>query len=83
MTSLTFETPIDLSKGNRARTNRAPVVAILATDTDFHDRLLEHFPHFPQAGDMSSERTSSETSRENPTPPSRSAASSSAHVLLG
>lgn len=41
-----------MSEGNRAKTNSAPVVAILAADTDFHDRLPEHFPHFPEARDM-------------------------------
>ena len=41
-----------MSEGNRAKTNSAPVVAILAADTDFHDRLPQHFPHFPEARDM-------------------------------
>lgn len=41
-----------MSDGNRAKTNSAPIVAILAADTDFHDRLPEHFPHFPEARDM-------------------------------
>jgi len=38
--------------GNRAKTEAAPLVAVLAADTDFHDRLPEHFPHFPEARDM-------------------------------
>ena len=41
-----------VSQVNRAKTNSAPLVAILAADTDFHDRLPEHFPHFPEARDM-------------------------------
>ena len=41
-----------LSEGNRAKTVGAPLVAVLAADTDFHDRLPEHFPHFPEARDM-------------------------------
>lgn len=41
-----------MSEGNRAKTTGAPLVAVLAADTDFHDRLPEHFPHFPEARDM-------------------------------
>ncbi|MGZ5369636.1 MAG: malonic semialdehyde reductase [Aeromicrobium sp.] len=41
-----------MSEGNRAKTAIAPLVAVLAADTDFHDRLPEHFPHFPEARDM-------------------------------
>ncbi|MEO6472068.1 MAG: malonic semialdehyde reductase [Aeromicrobium sp.] len=41
-----------LSEGNRAKTEAAPLVAVLAADTDFHDKLPEHFPHFPGARDM-------------------------------
>lgn len=41
-----------MSEGNRAKTAAAPLVAVLAADTDFHDRLPEHFPHFAEARDM-------------------------------
>ena len=38
-----------LSAGNRDKTADAPLVAVLAYDVDFHDRLPEVFPHFPGA----------------------------------
>ena len=38
-----------MSEGNRAKTGRAPLVAILSADLDFHERLPEVFPHFPGA----------------------------------
>ena len=41
-----------MSEGNRAKTRTAPLIAILAADTDFHDHLPQHFPHFPEARDM-------------------------------
>lgn len=41
-----------MSEGNRAKTGSAPLVAVLAADTNFHDRLDVHFPHFPGARDM-------------------------------
>ena len=41
-----------LGVSNRAKTESAPLAAILATDTNFHDRLSEVFPHFPGARDM-------------------------------
>ena len=37
-----------MSEGNRAKTNSAPVVAILAADTDFHDRLPSTSRTFPK-----------------------------------
>jgi 3-hydroxypropanoate dehydrogenase len=37
-----------LSEGNRAKTATAPVVAVLATDHDFHDRIPELLPFRPQ-----------------------------------
>jgi 3-hydroxypropanoate dehydrogenase len=40
-----------LSSGNRAKTAAAPMVAILAADTDFHEHLPRVFPHRPQARD--------------------------------
>lgn len=41
-----------MSEGNRAKTASAPLVAVLAVDLDFHDRLAEVFPHFPGARDL-------------------------------
>jgi 3-hydroxypropanoate dehydrogenase len=38
-----------LSPGNRAKTASAPLVAILAADTMFHEHLPRVFPHRPQA----------------------------------
>lgn len=41
-----------MADGNRDKTASAPLVAILAADTDFHERLGETFPHFPGARDL-------------------------------
>ncbi|HWC81461.1 MAG TPA: malonic semialdehyde reductase [Pseudonocardiaceae bacterium] len=41
-----------LSEGNRKKTAQAPLVAILAADTDFHEELPRVFPHAPGAKDM-------------------------------
>lgn len=41
-----------MSEGNRAKTGSAPLVAVLAADTNFHDLLADHFPHFPGARDL-------------------------------
>ncbi|SBT37210.1 malonic semialdehyde reductase [Micromonospora auratinigra] len=38
-----------LSAGNRDKTAAAPLVALLAADTDWHERLPEVFPHRPEA----------------------------------
>jgi 3-hydroxypropanoate dehydrogenase len=38
-----------LGSGNRAKTQAAPLTAILAADTAFHDHLPRVFPHRPQA----------------------------------
>jgi 3-hydroxypropanoate dehydrogenase len=40
-----------LSDGNKEKTAKAPLVAILATDHEFHEELPTQFPHFPQAKD--------------------------------
>lgn len=40
-----------LSEGNRAKAESAPVVAILAADTDFHEHLRELMPQSPGAKD--------------------------------
>ena len=41
-----------MADGNRDKTESAPLVAVLAADTDFHDQLSRTFPHFPGARDM-------------------------------
>lgn len=40
-----------LAEGNRAKAQSAPVVAILAADTDFHENLPRLLPMAPQARD--------------------------------
>ena len=40
-----------MADGNRDKTANAPLVAVLAADTDFHDHLSRTFPHFPGARD--------------------------------
>jgi 3-hydroxypropanoate dehydrogenase len=40
-----------LSEGNRAKTASAPLAAILAADTGFHEHLPVVFPHRPEARD--------------------------------
>lgn len=41
-----------LAAGNRPKSASAPVVAVLAADTDFHDELPRLLPHAPGARDM-------------------------------
>jgi 3-hydroxypropanoate dehydrogenase len=41
-----------MSDGNRDKTANAPLVAILAADTDFHENLSRTFPHFLGAKDL-------------------------------
>jgi 3-hydroxypropanoate dehydrogenase len=41
-----------LADGNKEKTAKAPLVAILAADVDFHDEFHRTFPHFPGARDM-------------------------------
>ncbi len=45
-----------LSPGNRAKTEKAPLVAILAADVEFHETLPQVFPHAPKAKDMFSDQ---------------------------
>ena len=45
----------NMADGNRDKTASAPLVAILAADTDFHDHLERTFPHFPGARDLFSD----------------------------
>jgi 3-hydroxypropanoate dehydrogenase len=39
-------------EGNRAKAASAPLVAVIAADTDFHTTMDVHFPHKPGIGDM-------------------------------
>ena len=41
-----------MSGNNKAKTSVAPLVAVLAADTAFHDELHRTFPHFPGARDL-------------------------------
>ncbi|MBV2152216.1 malonic semialdehyde reductase [Kitasatospora sp. SUK 42] len=41
-----------MADGNKAKTETAPLVAILAADNEFHEELPSQFPHFPQAKDV-------------------------------
>lgn len=41
-----------MSEGNQKKTASAPLVAVLAADTDFHEELPRLFPHFPGARDL-------------------------------
>lgn len=55
-----------LGEGNRAKTAAAPLVAVLAYDVDFHDKLSTVFPHFPGARDLfSDEALRHRTARDN------------------
>jgi len=40
-----------MAEGNREKTASAPLVAVLAADTDFHEHLPRTFPHFAGAKD--------------------------------
>lgn len=44
-----------MSEGNREKTASAPLVAILAADTDFHENLDRTFPHLAGASELFSE----------------------------
>ncbi|MDN4163235.1 malonic semialdehyde reductase [Nocardioides abyssi] len=41
-----------MAEGNREKTAAAPLVAVLAADTDFHEHLTRTFPHFAGAKDV-------------------------------
>ncbi|MBV1855551.1 malonic semialdehyde reductase [Catellatospora tritici] len=49
-----------LSSGNRAKTAAAPLVAVLAADTEFPRRLPELFPHEPRAAEWFGDQTARE-----------------------
>jgi 3-hydroxypropanoate dehydrogenase len=44
-----------MADGNRDKTASAPLVAVLAADTEFHENLARTFPHFPGARSMFAE----------------------------
>ena len=46
-----------MAGGNRARTEAAPLVAVLAADHDFHDDFHKTFPAFPGARDVFSDES--------------------------
>ncbi|MBC7631557.1 malonic semialdehyde reductase [Aeromicrobium sp.] len=56
-----------MAEGNRAKTETAPVVAVVAADVDFHDLMSAHFPPKPDAGEMfaSDEAARAEIARYN------------------
>jgi 3-hydroxypropanoate dehydrogenase len=41
-----------MADGNRDKTESAPLVAVLAADTEFHENLERTFPHFPGAKEL-------------------------------
>ena len=49
-----------LAEGNRAKTASAPLVAILAADTGFHEHLPELLPYVPDAKDRFSDAAARE-----------------------
>lgn len=49
-----------MADGNRDKTANAPLVAILAADTGFHEHLPRTFPHFPGAKDLFSDASARE-----------------------
>lgn len=67
-----------MSGNNKAKTSVAPLVAILAADTAFHDELHRTFPHFPGARDLfaTDDRMREETARLN-------AALQTAYFIIG
>ncbi|MGA8211356.1 MAG: malonic semialdehyde reductase [Nocardioidaceae bacterium] len=57
-----------MADGNRDKTANAPLVAVLAADTAFHDHLPRTFPHFPGARDLFADDAAREqTARFNAT----------------
>jgi 3-hydroxypropanoate dehydrogenase len=42
----------NMNEGNKAKTESAPAVAVLALDTEFHEHIPEVFPHKPELKDM-------------------------------
>jgi nitroreductase len=50
-----------MADGNRDKTANAPLVAILAADTDFHEHLHRTFPHYPGAKEAFADEEKRET----------------------
>jgi 3-hydroxypropanoate dehydrogenase len=49
-----------MAEGNREKTGSAPLVAVLAADTGFHENLDRTFPHFSGAKDLFADDTARE-----------------------
>ncbi|WP_055587357.1 malonic semialdehyde reductase [Peterkaempfera griseoplana] len=41
-----------MADGNKEKTGKAPLVAVLAADHEFHEEIPRLLPHFPQAKDL-------------------------------
>lgn len=54
-----------MSPGNRAKTESAPLIAVLAADTEFHEKLPRLFPHAPQAKSMFADPVARERAARN------------------
>ncbi len=59
-----------MSGGNRAKTGKAPLVAVLAFDADFHENYPRIFPHEPESrswfeGSAEADATRAATARES------------------
>ena len=56
-----------MTEGNRAKTLSAPAVAVLAVDTDFHDKIPSCFPFRPEMRDnfVDERRTREQLARFN------------------
>ncbi|BCJ71122.1 putative NADH dehydrogenase/NAD(P)H nitroreductase [Catellatospora sp. IY07-71] len=56
-----------MAEGNQAKTAAAPLVAVLAADTNFHDEFHRTFPHFPGVRDWftGDDHARAETARFN------------------
>lgn len=46
-----------LLPGNRAKSEQAPLIAVVAADTNYHDKLDRTFPHLPGARDLHADET--------------------------
>ena len=67
-----------MADGNRDKTANAPLVAVLAADTDFHDHLAPDLPALPGRPRRASPTTPRASRPRSSTPPCRSATSCSA-----
>ena len=46
-----------LLPGNRAKSEQAPLIAVVAADTNYHDKMDRTFPHLPGARDLHADET--------------------------